>query len=169
MFDGIVKFLENIAPESATLIGGPFAGVVVSGLEKIFGISNSTPDQLTNALQNVTPDQVIQIQKMNNDLKIQLQQLSNQQDKIQDDSVEEARQVEVQLEKTDPKAVRPLNVMLYMAMLILVAWNVCAMIQPAFDPNLKNKILLMDMILICGAIFFELGINPFKFLNLSSK
>lgn len=63
--------IGKAAPGIATLLGGPFAGVAVTALCGVFDIDAQAADvesQLANAIKAMTPDQVIQMKKVDNEL-----------------------------------------------------------------------------------------------------
>jgi hypothetical protein len=70
--------LAKIAPMAAVAIGGPFGPLIGAGLSSILGTKDSTPESITKALTNgqLTGDQIVAIQKMETDLKLQLEQLN---------------------------------------------------------------------------------------------
>ena len=55
-YKGIISVVEKLAPAVAGAIGGPIGSLVVSSIESLFGLTNSTPDQLAQAIQ-ADPDQ----------------------------------------------------------------------------------------------------------------
>lgn len=60
------EFLAKLAPTVASALLGPFAGVAVAGLTKIFGIEGGTVTDVAKAINEgkVTPDQVAEIKKL---------------------------------------------------------------------------------------------------------
>jgi len=56
----------NLAPTVATALGGPLAGVAVSALGKVFGISNATTELVADVINSgkLTPDQISEIKKL---------------------------------------------------------------------------------------------------------
>lgn len=70
ILDNAVGILENVAPTIATMIGGPLAGQGIAALEKLFGL-NPTGDKeaVLKAVAGATPEQLIEMKKLDNDLK----------------------------------------------------------------------------------------------------
>lgn len=76
--------LSKIAPEleaGLTLAGGPFGGLaamVLKGVAAIVtpGQPDATLDQVQAALAGATPDQMLALQKFNNDFKLQTQAMN---------------------------------------------------------------------------------------------
>lgn len=60
------EFLAKLAPTVASALLGPFAGVAVAGLTKIFGIDGGTVADVSKAIADgkVTPEQVAEIKKL---------------------------------------------------------------------------------------------------------
>lgn len=70
--------LEAVAPGLATALGGPVAGLAVSTIEKVFGLSpgQGNDDTTMNlALSQATPDQLLALKKADNDFMVQMKQL----------------------------------------------------------------------------------------------
>lgn len=69
------KTLGTVAPGIATMLGGPLAGTATNALLSFFGLDPKAPDideQLKQAVQAMTPAQMIELKKVENDLIIQL-------------------------------------------------------------------------------------------------
>jgi hypothetical protein len=60
------QVIKTIAPTVASALGGPLAGMAVSALGSIFGISEPTQDKIKDAITNaqMTPEQVAQIKAL---------------------------------------------------------------------------------------------------------
>lgn len=60
------EFLAKLAPTVASALLGPFAGVAVDGLTKIFGIEGGTVADVAKVINDgkVTPEQVAEIKKL---------------------------------------------------------------------------------------------------------
>lgn len=59
------SFLETAAPSLATMLAGPEAGVALTALEKVTGLTpGSGQDAVATAISNgLTPDQVVELKK----------------------------------------------------------------------------------------------------------
>lgn len=97
MFDAIKKLLENTAPVLATALGGPLAGVAVSTIENVLGINKSTSEELTTALMNATPDQVLAIKKADQDFQISVSTIASKNFGLEVKDTMDARKREVDL------------------------------------------------------------------------
>lgn len=77
-WSSVVGAVENLAPTIATCIGGPFAGVAVSGLEKVFGLTPSADstdsrlDAVATAIAGATPEQLASIRHADQDFQVQM-------------------------------------------------------------------------------------------------
>ena len=69
--------LEAVAPGRATALGGPVAGLAVSTIEKVFGLTpgSGTDDTMSVAMAQATPDQLLALKKADNDFMVQMKQL----------------------------------------------------------------------------------------------
>lgn len=65
------EFLKGLAPTLASALLGPLGGVAVAGLGKIFGITDATQRDITEAFQSgkLTPEQIGEIKLL--ELKLQ--------------------------------------------------------------------------------------------------
>lgn len=94
--------LATVAPTIATAVGGPFAGMAVTALQKALGL---TPSETTagsqaaieQALAVATPDQILALKQAENAFTVQMEQLgiSKQQLVYQDIASARAREVAV--------------------------------------------------------------------------
>jgi hypothetical protein len=78
-WSNVASAVENLAPTIATCVGGPFAGVAVSGLEHVFGLTPSPSDSqaarqdaVGAAFACATPDQLANIRKADQDFQVQM-------------------------------------------------------------------------------------------------
>lgn len=85
-----LAILTTVAPTIATALGGPVAGLAISELEKFFGVQGA--QALNTSLAAATPDQLAQLNKIDNDFKVQMAQIGFQDDKLVYDDVASARQ-----------------------------------------------------------------------------
>ncbi len=71
------------APAVATALGGPLAGVAVGTLLSFFGLpADSDEEALKKAVQGMTPDQVIQLRKVDAEFKTKMVQAQVDLEKI---------------------------------------------------------------------------------------
>jgi hypothetical protein len=71
--------ISSIIPSVGGLIGGKFGENIGSELSNIFfGRDNATEKDIENAILNATPEQIIQLKKMEMDYKVELGKISLQ-------------------------------------------------------------------------------------------
>ena len=67
------EIVRTVAPALATALGGPLAGSAVRVLsEKFLGKADGTPEELEPVLASATPEQIIELRKLDNDFKSKL-------------------------------------------------------------------------------------------------
>jgi hypothetical protein len=81
-WSSVSSAVENLAPTIATCVGGPFAGIAVSGLEHVFGLTpnagdspESRQDAVAASFACATPDQLANIRKADQDFQVQMASL----------------------------------------------------------------------------------------------
>ena len=68
LWGGVKKVLRTVAPFLGSLVGGPLGGAAAKGLsEFLLGKPNGSPKEIEQALFNATPQQLIELKKL--DLK----------------------------------------------------------------------------------------------------
>ena len=107
--------LATFAPTIATALGGPLAGVAVSSLEKVFGIDPASSPQAKQAaieqgLMAATPDQIIALQKAEQDFQVQMKQLGISEEKLVYDDLANARAMQTQTKDPTVRQLAWLNV-----------------------------------------------------------
>jgi xanthosine utilization system XapX-like protein len=70
-----LKTLAQIAPEAATLFGGPLAGMAVGVLGKALGIDGATEDQIAAVVTGAKPEDLLKIKAANDELVLHLKEL----------------------------------------------------------------------------------------------
>lgn len=94
--------LAAVAPGIATALGGPVAGIAVRSLEQVFGLTSSTPDQLAQAVNGATPDQLLELKKADQAFMVQMKQLDIDLEKVSADDRNSARQRESTVKDKTP-------------------------------------------------------------------
>ena len=69
------SIVKTVAPMLGTALGGPFGGIAGAAIAKALGTSDANPDTLAAAIQNATPEQLVAIQKIEDDFKAQMAQM----------------------------------------------------------------------------------------------
>lgn len=67
------SLLTNIAPTIATALGGPAAGIAVKFLsDKLLGKPNATPEEIAQAINSATPEQLIKLKELDANFAIEM-------------------------------------------------------------------------------------------------
>ena len=76
--ENMKKLLSNIigsvAPTLGTALGGPLGGMAGDVISKVLGVDNN-PASLEKAIQNATPEQLMEIKKAEKDFEKQMKEL----------------------------------------------------------------------------------------------
>jgi hypothetical protein len=98
---GALQVLKTVAPVIADTLAGPFAPLVDPIFKAIFGTTDSK--QVTTALLNATPDQIIAFKQADNAHAEKLEQMGIDRDKLAFDDIANARNMNIQTHDTTPK------------------------------------------------------------------
>lgn len=105
--DLIAKFgplLGQIAPSIATALGGPLAGIAVKTLSNaLLGHESGTEEDVANALQNASPEQLSVIKKIDADFKVRMKELDIDLERISAGDRDSARQMQRDTKDSTPK------------------------------------------------------------------
>ena len=90
--------VNSIAPLIGTAIGGPFGGMATAAITSIMGVDkDATDEQLTEAIRNATPEQLVQIKNADNDFKVRMRELGIKEEDLHAKDRDSARKREVAL------------------------------------------------------------------------
>lgn len=107
-FDSIFPILGSLAPNIASMIGGPMAGMAVAELGKALGLTPEEakdPTKIVAAVNNMTPETAAAMQKADNEFKIRMKELDLDPEKIAAADRANARQMQIQTKDTTPKII----------------------------------------------------------------
>lgn len=91
--------LGTLAPTIATVLGGPLAGAGVKALSMALGLApTATEKELAAALQGMTPDQMVAVQKADQEFKLRMEELGVKLEDIAQKDRQSARNREVSLQ-----------------------------------------------------------------------
>lgn len=92
-----MEWLAKLAPTAATLLGSPLAGMAVSALGDILGLSNATKESVTEALKtaSLSDEQVAKLKEIDAQLKIRCKELDVKLDEIAAGDRNSARQMQI--------------------------------------------------------------------------
>lgn len=92
------KTVKAIAPLIGTAVGGPWSGLAVAAITKALDIpAGSTPEDVSLAVENATPEQLIALKKADLDFKARMKELGIREDELEYADRDSARRREVAL------------------------------------------------------------------------
>lgn len=108
-FDKIIPMLTNVAPTIAAALGGPMAGMGVSALESLFGLTPGTaekdPGALTEAVLGMSPETAAKVRAADQDFAAKMKQLDIDVISIAEKDRESARAMQVQTKDPTPRLI----------------------------------------------------------------
>lgn len=106
-FDKIIPMLTNVAPTIAAALGGPMAGMGVSALESLFGLTpgaaEKDPSALTAAVMGMSPDTAAKVRAADQDFAAKMKQLDIDVVSIAEKDRESARLMQTQTKDPTPR------------------------------------------------------------------
>ena len=66
--------LGAVAPTIGTALGGPMGGMAANLVSQALGCKN-TPKDIEKAVQNATPEQLVELKKLDNDFEVKMKEL----------------------------------------------------------------------------------------------
>ena len=125
--DLIAKFgplLGQIAPSIATALGGPLAGIAVKTLSNaLLGHESGTEEDVANALQNASPEQLSVIKKIDADFKVRMKELDIDLERISAGDRDSARQMQRDTKDWVPKVLAVVITLGFFGILIWMLLN----------------------------------------------
>lgn len=101
--EAALGILTQVAPTIATMVGGPLAGQGVIALERLFGLEPKGDAQaVQNAIIDATPEQLVQMRQLDNDLKAKLLDAGIQLERIDAEDRNSARNLAIQTKSLVP-------------------------------------------------------------------
>lgn len=97
------KIVGTVAPFLGSLLGSPFAAAGIKLLSNVLlGKDNASEDEIAKAISLATPEQLIELKKIDADYKIKMEQLGIDEQKIATLDRDSARQREIQVQDKVP-------------------------------------------------------------------
>jgi len=88
------KLVKGIAPAIGTALGGPAGGLAVAAIsESLLGKKDGTESEVAEAVLSATPDKLLELKKIDNDFKLQMEQLGLDVFKAEVDDKKSAREL----------------------------------------------------------------------------
>lgn len=119
-FSKIIPAIASVAPSIASLLGGPLAGMAVTALEGVFGLSpgsGSDPATLQKAIAGMTPETAIALAKIDADMKAKLVDAGIDMERISAGDRDSARKMQMETKDWTPRILAVLLVAGYFAVL----------------------------------------------------
>lgn len=70
------SIIQTVAPTIGTAVGGPLGGMAVKAIsEALLGKPDGTPDEVSKAIENATPEQLTKLKQIDADFKVQMKKL----------------------------------------------------------------------------------------------
>ena len=88
---GILKnVIGAVAPTLGTALGGPMGGMAASMIAEVLGVPN-TPKAIEKAIQDATPEQMLELKKAEQDFELQMKELDVDVFKLETQDKQDAR------------------------------------------------------------------------------
>lgn len=102
MSDSTLNFLRSAIPTVVTAIGGPLAGVAAGFIADKLGLSEKTVESVTNAINGMGPEQLIQMKQIDADLQKFFSELGIKELALENADRDSARKRQVELKDYTP-------------------------------------------------------------------
>ncbi len=137
--DNAVGILEQVAPTIASMIGGPFAGMAVSGIEKVFGLQPTGDQQVAmQAVAGATPEQLAALKKIDNDFQVSMKQLDVDLAKAGYADNDSARKMQEETKDWTPRVIALMTFFGFFGVLAFVGFH-----GVSADPNAGQIVTLL--------------------------
>ena len=88
---GLLKNIVGaVAPTLGTALGGPMGGMAASMIAEVLGVPN-TPKAIEKAIQDATPEQMLELKKAEQDFELQMKELDVDVFKLETQDKQDAR------------------------------------------------------------------------------
>jgi hypothetical protein len=111
LLKGAGDILRVVAPVLGTAVGGPLGGMVVGKLsEVLLGKPDGTQDEVAEAIQKASPDQLVQIKQIEADFKAHMKELDVDLERISASDRDSARKREMEVKDWTPRFIAMLTI-----------------------------------------------------------
>lgn len=102
--DKLLNIVRTVAPALATAIGGPLGGIAYRAISAVLTGSEDTPeDQLIQAAQSATPEQLLALKKAEHDFAQKMKELDIDLERIASGDRDSARNREIKTKDWTPR------------------------------------------------------------------
>ena len=122
--DKLLDLVRTVAPSIASAVGGPLAGMATKAIsEALLGKPDGTEQELLQAVDRATPDQLLALKKAEQDFAVQMRELDIDLERIAVADRDSARNREVKTKDWTPKALAGLITVGYFGALFYMLRN----------------------------------------------
>ena len=86
----ILNIVGAVAPTLGSALGGPLGGMASNVISKVLGVDNNQ-QAIENAMQNATPEQLLEIKKAEKDFEVKMKELNVDIFKLETQEKQDAR------------------------------------------------------------------------------
>ena len=90
MKDMLKSLVGAVAPTIGTALGGPMGGMAANMIADVLGVPN-TPKAIEKAIQEATPEQMLELKKAGQDFELQMKELDVDVFKLETADIQDAR------------------------------------------------------------------------------
>lgn len=122
--DKLLDLVRTVAPSIASAVGGPLAGMATKAIsEALLGKPDGTEQELLQAVDRATPEQLLALKKAEQDFAVQMRELDIDLERIAVADRDSARSREVKTKDWTPKALAGLITVGYFGALFYMLRN----------------------------------------------
>ena len=124
MMDKLLDLVRTVAPSIASAVGGPLAGMATKAIsEALLGKPDGTEQELLQAVDRATPEQLLALKKAEQEFAVQMRELDIDLERISMADRDSARSREVQTKDWTPKVLAGLITVGYFGALFYMLRN----------------------------------------------
>lgn len=124
MMDKLLDLVRTVAPSIASAVGGPLAGMATKAIsEALLGKPDGTEQELLQAVDRATPDQLLALKKAEQTFAVQMRELDIDLERIAVADRDSARNREVKTRDWTPKVLAALITIGYFGALFYMLRN----------------------------------------------
>lgn len=122
--DKLLNLVRTVAPSIASAVGGPLAGMATKAIsEALLGKPDGTEQELLQAVDRATPEQLLALKKAEQDFAVQMRELDIDLERISVADRDSARNREVKTRDWTPKVLAALITVGYFGALFYMLRN----------------------------------------------
>ena len=124
MMDKLLDLVRTVAPSIASAVGGPLAGMATKAIsEALLGKPDGTEQELLQAVDRATPEQLLALKKAEQEFAVQMRELDIDLERISMADRDSARSREVKTKDWTPKVLAGLITVGYFGALFYMLRN----------------------------------------------